>query len=443
MTYPEFEAIFIEYCKKYFTLPKGYYDGIDGTFKNSAENIDRFILLPAGFTEQNRNECFGKDLRVLSKDVLSGYRTGRLAFRDYFPSAYSSNEAIELTCAHFAIFIPLVVNEGDRYQLLDRLFGVDQIPVEAYPALDYCDDSVFFVTLARIFVCAMLERNIKNEFPTVSEEVSPIMLDIINRIRTNGITALALEILDSIYDDLFLKVTSDTIFKLQDDDYDVDDSQNKNQEYKKEIRFRDLIAMCSKDKLEIAARYFPEYLEKDTFSYLIKYLSGTADLYGTIVSDAANYTITINVGFQEEENDYEHISMLIHFKRSKKYTFNDVVAFSEEIIRHFEVLDKEHLQRARMISTFYISEKFKKLLYEKGHNSALYYCQEIWTRKIYKQGISEDNPDVPTESLLLAECLTAERMFHHLLYEKVPVIKPQFIMSSAAIRKLQSKGKSQ
>ena len=127
MGYPEFEKIFLSFCKKEFSLPNDYYCLNGMSLLNSAENIDRYILLPAGFSQENRDKYLGIDLNVLTKDLLSRYRKGRRKLANYIKNTYSSDEAVERTEKYFSIVVPRVMNNSDRQELLLELSSIAEI----------------------------------------------------------------------------------------------------------------------------------------------------------------------------------------------------------------------------------------------------------------------------------------------------------------------------
>lgn len=158
MKYREFHEAFYPFCKKNFTYdePCVFNKGNEHSIRPTRENIDRLILIPAGFSAEDRKNYLEVDLSVLTKDLLSNFRKGKF-IREYIKNVYSDDRAPIITSNYFKKYIPRVINDSDREELLISLFrGMKMYDLESRRSIErMTSNELFFDVLAALLICAI------------------------------------------------------------------------------------------------------------------------------------------------------------------------------------------------------------------------------------------------------------------------------------------------
>lgn len=210
MDYCTFERIFARYCTKGFCVDFGVNE-IEQKFtlNPTNENIDRYILLPAGFSEEDMNRYLGEELSVLDKSLLSKMRNGN-SIRGYFKTIYSNDEAIARTTAHFKKYIPRVMLYGARESLvIDLLSENEKIQYSDLNVRVLTDDAYFFDFLARVFSSCFsgIPFNM-NEYCRRLDSNSWLVDRAISDLREMGLCQSVMNLIDIMYENRQLELDS-------------------------------------------------------------------------------------------------------------------------------------------------------------------------------------------------------------------------------------------
>lgn len=391
-----FEKVFVSFCRKSFTLPETHYYDYRGTIKKSAESIDRFILIPAGFTFKDRNEHFGVDNGLLSKSLLSGFRTGKTKLRDYIIDTYSNNDAVRLTNDYFSNFLPLVINEADKIELLSML--VKQLKIDKI-SQDSIENSVstgnYYALLTKVFIYSITENEaIFNENPFIIK-TSQAMKAFIDGFVREGVNDATLQMLDSIYEAQWLLIDNNTL---------IDEVRAIQQKGHTSIPFDDVVTFFIveyekelDDKKHVAQELDDEYKmlwsrESRVFdSYSIKYLD--REMFRQLITDAAcirkgyepllgdiiceSYSIGIKYSFAKKVDDSRYL-FDINFVDNQAYSEDDVFAFSCALLRYLGELDEKHKKRASRLMDHCFDKRKKYLMKHYGREKAMSMTCDLW-----------------------------------------------------------------
>lgn len=202
MDYCTYESIFVNYCNKGFYTDFGVNEiELNFILNPVNENIDRFILLPAGFSEEDMNRYLGDDLRVLDKSLLSKMRNGR-SIRGYFKTIYSNDEVIERTTAHFKKYIPRVMHDSARESLIrDLLNANEKVQYSDLNVKVLTDDAYFFDFLARLFASCFSEIPFNmTEYCHRLDSNSWLVDRAINDLQKMGLCKSVMDLIDMMYE---------------------------------------------------------------------------------------------------------------------------------------------------------------------------------------------------------------------------------------------------
>lgn len=209
--YTIFERVFFRFCKKKFSLPKELYEEYSPELDCNHETIDGFVLIPAGFDNEERKNRFGVDNGLLTKNLLSGFRTGKTALRKYIIATYSRNDAVSRTSEYFSVMVERVIDNDDRTDLINALIRELEIEeIVSNTIIETSDNTYFYSLLAKLFVYAITEN--ESIFDKDSLKIKPTrnMAAIIEELNAGGISEIVLGTLDLIYNAQWIRVTNDT-----------------------------------------------------------------------------------------------------------------------------------------------------------------------------------------------------------------------------------------
>lgn len=202
MDYCTFESIVAKYCTKGFYPDFGVNEIERKIMLNPVnENIDKFILLPAGFSEEDMNKYLGDELKVLDKSLLSKMRNGH-SIRGYFKTIYSNDRAIERTTSHFKKYIPQVMHDSARGRLIrDLLNANEKVQYSNINVQILTDDTYFFDFLARLFVSCFsgIPFNM-TEYCHKLNSNSWLVDRAINDLQRMGLCKSVLDLIDMMYE---------------------------------------------------------------------------------------------------------------------------------------------------------------------------------------------------------------------------------------------------
>lgn len=375
MGYPEFEKIFLSFCKKEFSLPNEYYCLNGMSLLNSAENIDRYILLPAGFSQENRDKYFGIDLNVLTKDLLSRYRKGRRKLANYIKNTYSSDEAVERTEEYFSIVVPRVMNNSDRRELLLELSSIAKIKIYTSVPSSIIEDDKFFNVLARIFVYSITNDESLLDLDN-TPSISPRMKSVLNVLYKEGPNSLINETIDSIFDGEYVDIQHNTLLT----------EHNPRIIRDKAIPFSEVIqifldkSLSEKERVEQIKTYKPMLLTDELFLNLIKDVAHKLNAPNPSSDDSMTdeYKAQIIINKKHNEATGYDYRIKVHFFTNIYYTLDDIFYFSKSLLGYFSFIDDAHKERAKMILKYHLYKRFEYLMLNKGYSDAMHLYQELW-----------------------------------------------------------------
>lgn len=202
MDYCTFERIFVKYCTKGFYTDFGVNEIERKIMLNPVdENIDRYILLPAGFSEEDMEKYLGDDLKVLDKHQLSKMRNGHF-IRGYYETVYSNDKAVERTTAHFKKYIPRVMHDSAREGLLRALLNANErVQYSDLNVKVLTDDAYFFDFLARLFASCFSHIPFNmTEYCHRLNSNSWLVDRAINDLQKMGLCKSVLDLIDMMYE---------------------------------------------------------------------------------------------------------------------------------------------------------------------------------------------------------------------------------------------------
>lgn len=383
MNYPIFENIFMKYCKKNFSLLTNDQEKKFKNYKNTAENIDKYILLPAGFNPDEIEQFLGKNLCLLSKDVLSGFRTGNTSLRDYIVGAYTNDNAVEYACNYFSHHVPLVMYSCDRLPLVKELHEAFKVNNGNYSLYFFIDDEHFFDFLARVFVYCISGNRSLIDF-NENYEVSPKMEKVIRELDMNGVNDVVVSTLDTIMDGEYVFLRNDTSLYTKDGN---------------RMTFIEILKMYLGSSGFDYEPFCPKLLSNEVFRDFIEtgaealrednWLNCTFEQDGSIKR--------YHAFFENNNPQTVKFDFMYHSSSNEYYSETDILFFCISLLKKINKFDESHKYKARTLFNDHFNRRFVFLINNKGYASAMHFYQEIWEllHGPERSYIEELNTDLP------------------------------------------------
>lgn len=204
LDYCAFEHTFFSYCKKAFPTGQEYAKVVKPTHMN----IDRYILLPAGLTDEIADEYLGKDRQSLTKDVLSNFRNHN-KFHDYIIKYYSLDGAVDRAESFFSSKLSAVLFDEDLQKVVIALMDIANIDFNIPKSFityirGLSDSGNYYRFLAETFVFSIIRNSRDYSVPGNEARLSPIVSSAIEDCEHKQISSYVLGVIDKMFSDLFI-----------------------------------------------------------------------------------------------------------------------------------------------------------------------------------------------------------------------------------------------
>ena len=224
LDYCAFEHTFVSYCKKSF--PTGLI--APSIVKPKHENIDRFILLPAGLSNGMRDEYLGEDRQNIAKGVLSDFRNHNKLYK-YIINGYLMNESIDIAEDYFRSVLKNVLIENDTKSLVNEIYSIADTDFEIPKTFIFYLEELtrngeYYRFLSETFVFSIVRdyKDYSNDYS--GTRLSPIVTAAINECKKSRITSYVLGVIDMMYSELLIEDGNRNTFSKHSEMFSDDDA---------------------------------------------------------------------------------------------------------------------------------------------------------------------------------------------------------------------------
>lgn len=124
LNYVTFENEFVKFCSGDIDTELEY----GGKEKPTRENIDRYILLPAAMTKDEKEKCLVFN-DAIDKTALSRFRKGERSVPKVVVEAFKRDNAVDVAATRFSRILPGVICGEDK---MDLLYAISDIIQQDY-----------------------------------------------------------------------------------------------------------------------------------------------------------------------------------------------------------------------------------------------------------------------------------------------------------------------
>lgn len=206
LNYVSFENEFVKFCSGDINTELDY----GGKEKPTRENIDRYILLPAAMTKDEKEERLVFNDSI-DKTALSRFRKGERSVPKAVLEAFRRDNAVDVAAERFSKILPGVVRGKNKMGLLYAIsdiiqqdYDIPKIHMKRFqreledaeeelgkeiahgnPLSEGTDTKCFFLFLADTLTFSILRDEIVHEAPKLSRKVGRVLkeLDITNDVE--------------------------------------------------------------------------------------------------------------------------------------------------------------------------------------------------------------------------------------------------------------------